>query len=191
MILLGLFSLWELFSLTVLALAIIIAVINEADFIAGFLFVLTLVLCQWVFNIDIWWWVQNNPFKLLMFSVAYLLVGVIWSLFKWFRFVKSELEKCEQCKIQFLTSRNYPPTASIPSELSERWERVLEINGWPPKPSAHKVESARFIVTWPISVFWAIMRDFFVWVAEKAYSSVEALYQKISDRMFSSITKNK
>ncbi len=102
MIFLAAFVWWELLIMALCAIGFFTAVVKEADELAGVIFVVTLALCQWFFKIDVWSWVKIHYVDLLLFSIGYFLVGAIWSVFKWFRYVKEELKKYRELKERFL-----------------------------------------------------------------------------------------
>jgi hypothetical protein len=190
MIFLAAFVWWELVIMALCAIGFFTAVVKEADELAGVIFVATLALCQWLFKIDVWSWVKLHYVDLLLFSIGYFFVGAGWSVFKWFRYVKEELKKYRELKERFLNAKKVTGTGTvIPKELLKDWEMELNAKDWPPSPSKHKDKLVRWIMVWPVSLVWALVEDFFVWLGDKLYSLIGKLYKGISDRLFAEMRK--
>lgn len=184
------FAWWQILILAVCVLGFCVAVIQEADGMAVFIFVVVGALLYGVFKIDIWSWFLLNYLSLLLYMVYYFLAGMGWSVFKWFRFVKKELKEYQATKVQFLKKYKVEGTGTVvPNEFLEKWKQEISYKHWPPSPGEHKADIVRWIIVWPVSVVWALLEDFFVWVGEKLYAMVSKIYKGISDRLFSDFRK--
>jgi len=161
---------WELLLLVGLGATFFAAVVNEADGFAALPFCLGLAYCQW--KLDLWGWVLANYRLFLVYVIFYFIAGAVWSLFKWYRFVKAELERCKGIKNK---SDKYD------------WAFQLTLNNWPPCPDQNKSKIVRWIVAWPVNLVWAILEDFFVWVGRKIYSFIGDIYRKIANKLFAEV----
>jgi len=179
MLILG-FIWWEILLLTVLGIVFFASIVKEIDGLAIGDFILTIVVCQFWLKIDIWSWVMANYLLMLAYLVGYFIAGSLWSIFKWYRFVKSELRECKQL---FNQNKSYK------SSTIEAW---LEDNNhrWPPDPKNETDKIVRWIMAWPVSVMWAILEDLFVWIGNKIYNFTGEIYRSISNRIFAELKKD-
>ena len=179
MLILG-FIWWEILLLTVLGIAFFVSVVKEIDGLAIGDFILTIIVCQFLLKIDIWSWFLANYLLMLIYLVGYFIAGSIWSIFKWYRFVKSELIKYRELKQSF-NNRTFD---------IEKWKEKIEYNCWPPDPKNNKDKIVRWIMAWPVSVTWAILEDLFVWIGNKLYNIIGEIYRSISNRLFAEMKKD-
>lgn len=133
------------------------------SFIAGF------ALFQFATSLNPFGWLKDNALVFTVYFLIYLVVGFGWSIFKWFRFIRM------QYKEYLFEKKNHLGIHGYDSHYFEKF---------PPKASKHKARIVRWIIAWPISVFWAVMRDLVVWCGEKIYDLAGRIYQKISDLAF-------
>lgn len=186
---LALLAWWEIVLLVVFVVGLFIAVVSEADGAAGVLFVLFLVACKWCLKLDMWSWIALNYLTLFSYLAVYFLAGVSWSIFKWYRLVKQEYKEYQALKNQFNSDKKRLLAAGARNHPYDEWQRELQHKKWPPAPSDYKDKLIRWIATWPIGVLWALVEDFFVWLAGKLYIYVGKVYQSISDRIFEDFRK--
>jgi hypothetical protein len=102
-------------------------------------------------------------------------VGFCWSIFKWFRFVRWAYKK-------YLQDKKYH---TEPDSILKYFE------DYPPNVNKNKARIIRWIIAWPISVFWAVTKDLVVWIAEKLYNLAGRFYKKIADIIFAELIKER
>lgn len=88
--------------------------------------------------------------------LVYVVVGVLWSVFRWFRYVKDLTNKYKK-----------NPSESALSTL----KYALDV-------SDNKSRITAWIAYWPWSLLWNIIGDLCVTV----YEQIEGVYQKITDK---------
>ena len=97
-------------------------------------------------------------------ALVYVLAGVVWSLFRWFRYVKS-------------TADEYRATNG--SNLKDYQLRELKGSL---SATRNKGRITGWIAYWPWSLVWNITGDTFKMI----YENLQGVYQKISDRAIGS-----
>lgn len=97
---------------------------------------------------------------LLLGICSYIAIGVLWSIFRWFRFVKITAE----------SYRNKYGNTLLFSQLSSLKDDILVKN--------NKDRIIAWIVFWVWSLFWNITGDVFTTIFE----TLHGLYQNISNK---------
>jgi hypothetical protein len=92
--------------------------------------------------------------------VVYAAAGMVWSIYRWYRFVK---EKAEDFRKRYGTSLTDSQRRDLKSEISVSSNKAL-ITGW--------------IAYWPWSLVWNITGDFF----KTIYEQLQGVYQRIVDK---------
>ena len=90
----------------------------------------------------------------------YAIVGIIWSAFRWFKYVKSHAE--EYRKIYGNT---------LKEDRMRELKRMVDVTD-------NKSKIVGWVAWWPWSMFWNLLGDFFTFV----YEQVQGIYQKIADK---------
>lgn len=117
-----------------------------------------------------WWgWVVG--------VLGYALIGIIWSLFKWTRYVsKAHTQFVEKKKTWMADQRNI--------NIKGSWEQNVKDNDLIPNANNQKSKIAFWISYWPISIFWAILQDLLREIGEWIYERINSLYHKITRSYF-------
>ncbi len=126
------------------------------------------LLTHFGFHIDLFNYVKENWFNVLLYSVVYVAAGLVWSFPKWFFFLRNMRDKYLELKKQN-KSESY-----ILSDLG-----VI-----PPLASQHKTKIIGWISYWPISIVWTLLDDFITKIFTEIFNLFSGLYQKMSDSVF-------
>ena len=113
---------------------------------------------------DIFSYINEHPWKSLLFLLEYFLVGVIWSFAKWYFFLLNRKEKIEK---QIEAKQSY--FDSIPSAKD------------------YKGRIISWMTYWPMSIVWTFLNDPFKRIFKYIYSIFEKWYESMSNRMFADI----
>jgi hypothetical protein len=112
----------------------------------------------------------TNPWTVLGFFALYVVLGIVWSFFKWYFYlstIKEEVkEKKENC-IKFYRQE-------IDISLSVNKNRVIV-----------------WMSYWPFSIIWTLINDPIKKLYRYILHKISGLYQKISDRMFKEFNNTK
>lgn len=114
--------------------------------------------------------------KVVFISIAYFVVGLMWSIYKWIVFVKFKNE-------YYLNEKD--------NILQKHWEDVIKqeniVNlGKRCKPLAteHKETITAWIIWWPFSVLRYLFRDFFVDIANWIFKLTSKIFDSITESVF-------
>ncbi len=94
---------------------------------------------------------------LLLFALCYLVIGIAWSAFKWYRYVKKQVRLAKSRK-------------SFTEAMHENLKDTLSL-------SNNKSRITAWLAYWPFSLIWSLTGDFWNMIFE----NVKALYQRILD----------
>lgn len=147
-------TLWFWVLLAVLSIIFIAAIENEKYFVP------TLITIGFAGA----YWKAFSALSLDWRAVAigvgiYALMGILWSVFRWFKFVKSAAGEYRKKADGILTQ----------SQLSDLRREIGVSN--------NKSRITAWVAYWPWSLIWNITGDFFTMI----YENLEGLYQKIAD----------
>lgn len=92
--------------------------------------------------------------------LVYAVVGVLWSIFRWVRFIKNISDKYR---------RDYGGTLSD----NKFQDLKREVN-----PTKHKGRITGWIAYWPWSMLWNVTGDFFKMI----YEGLQGVYSNLSDK---------
>lgn len=97
---LGTFSFWLL---TVCAVAFLFYCVEElASVKAFFTILITLALMTFLGGLPLWGWIANHPLLSLLYLAGYVVVGVVWSGFKWDRFSAELGRRYKEAREEFM-----------------------------------------------------------------------------------------
>jgi hypothetical protein len=97
--------------------------------------------------------ILSNWQSILLFSFLYLLIGSVWSIYRWFRYCKNFVQ-------------------DNPGKKKDYYRSYLDA-------SDHKKQITGWIVYWPWSALWHIVGDLVTSLFEALYK----VYVKISDKI--------
>lgn len=124
------------------------------------------------FFINVLIWAKNNPFDTILYFIGYFMMGLIWSIARWYYYVSDRLE---QQKYEF--DNRYSKT--------EKDKFVPSL----PSYSENKDLIALWISYWPFSILWNSTYKFFRRISIWIRNRFEKVYNSISDSLFKSYTK--
>lgn len=154
------------------------------------------LLLQFGFKVDVGSFVLGHPIPLIVFAVFYFFLGSGWSFWRWYLFVKDQLEPYIQMKTDWLIKNGETTFTSIPDHLKEEWVKYIE-DDWKRKEMCqtplvrdHKSKIMRWIGYWPISaVTWAF-NDMIRRFVKIIYNYIHDWLQSIANRVFATIKKD-
>jgi len=95
----GTFWFWALIVLSVIIVIRLAETFEDWDdepseYWAGFVILLTLILLaifgNWEFFRSILIWIQYNPFVFVGYLILYVIIGIAWSFFKWYGYLRKK-----------------------------------------------------------------------------------------------------
>ncbi len=119
--------------------------------------------------------VKVNYLTIVLYSVYYVGVGVLWSFPKWYFYLRSVKTIITESRDSYKNERDW---------LSYNEQRF---GGIPPRVGRHKAKIISWIAYWPFSILWTLLDDLLTKIVTEIYNSLSGLYQKISNKMFEGI----
>jgi hypothetical protein len=141
--------------------------------------------------------IKANPLHTALLVLSYFVIGICWSLFKWYLFLHKETNKYEDAKAEFLQHEN---ATALTGELAARlFDKLTEHNKYQSEDSKDKINAAaplfrnhkgtltRWATYWPFSMVGFALND----VVRKSWKYIVELfqnvYQRISNHMFRNV----
>ena len=128
-------------------------------------------------------WAFENMQTLLVYAVLYVVVGALWSIFKWWVFVGDKAREYRARREELRAEYDgYTRTGSNPKTF-EQWVRA---RAHPTMPSA-KSEARRiqfWIAWWPFSMLNTAIGDFLFRFFRAVYDYLSGIYNAITKRRF-------
>lgn len=108
-----------------------------------------------------------NIITILLIAIAYLSTGVVWSFFKWIKYVK-------ECKSERFDGRKFS---------AEREAEVLKDLKYDLKFSRHIERIVTWVSFWPISIIDYALTDFICNMFNKFTNLFKSVYDKITQKI--------
>lgn len=159
---------WLLFLIAIVCLFISVA--TESSW-WGLLIIICFLSSLWVFgykgNVQgIWGWITENPLRLIIYFLFYILLGIAYSFVKWYLFLSDRKEEM----------------------LRRRKEYDNIIFYGIPQIQDYKGKLFGWIFYWSLGVIWDMIDRPFRRLFKFIYERISGSYQRISDKMFANIT---
>ena len=124
------------------------------------------------FFIDLLSWVKHNPVDVFMYVIGYFLLGVFWSIARWYFYVSDDLEK-----------QKYNFDNLCGKTENDKFAPTL------PSYSKNKDLIALWISYWPFSIIWNLTYKFFRRITILIRNKFEKVYTSISESLLNSYKK--
>lgn len=184
---------WILVS--VMAIVLFIVVANEKPGWATVSVVATLALLAWLGNFNLWTVITHQPWWALVFFAAYVVLGVDWSFWKWWFFVTDKKEKFVELRAEYEKMAKDGPKAETGGFRSTHDYFINRLNDLrcgmelnkKPRARDNKARILTWTIYWPWSFVWTIIDDPLKKFFKYIYKKLQAVYQKISDRIYAGV----
>ncbi|MES3004746.1 MAG: hypothetical protein V4690_01380 [Patescibacteria group bacterium] len=145
-------------------------------------------------------WIIQNPLQASFYFLSYFVIGAVWAVGKWWRFVTRIFERYDDIRREFLKLRGVEGN-KVPDAFKKEWldhirretdygrEVKLKIgnNGVVhPSPNEHKSEIYLWILFWPWSVVGYFLDEPLKKLVRWIYRRISTLLEKISLNVFKS-----
>ena len=137
---------------------------------------------------DVEWmqWIADHPLHFLGGLVGYVVVGVLWGVFKWFLYIKEFVYAYQQQRQQWLTRKgvkNAKLDTVVPENLRKEWNedhRYRRSDTDPPHARQNKERIITWMGFWPWSMLWSLVRDPFQFI----YRAIAVRLEKMSEKIY-------
>lgn len=139
----------------------------------------------------------QGPFT-VVYVLAYLGVGVVWSFVKWFSYLRAFRDQFREQKEAYLTSKNLPVTGNVPeASMQDFKDYVRQHTSWTystrneglsslerPRAAKNKRRITAWMAYWPCSAIGTLLNDPVRRLFNFLFNQFKALYQKLADHVF-------
>jgi len=115
-----------------------------------------LVLLWWLADVPVWTWIRDNPGQLAMYCLYYVIIGIAWSVGKYFFELRKIRKYLKEKKEYWATNK-------------EKYDGVQNFKQYLEKVSSSTYNKSDFegsskklvfwASLWPPSMFWTILND--------------------------------
>lgn len=147
-------------------------------------------------NDAIFAFLASNPLWVLGILIGYLVIGVVFSIYKWFSYVRDCLNKSKEARMHFLHNNGIKDAGldtPVPDGLKDLWSglrKPTELEWYPynyandrtkpPKAFSHKSSIIGWMSYWPFFLVASLIRDPFVFM----YKYCSTLFDRISSSVY-------
>ncbi len=187
---LGTIGFWILVG--IVSLLLIAAVEYEKPGWATFSLIVAFTLLWLLGDVNIVALALSNPLLAVGVVAGYFVIGALWSVGKWWFFVRKCREKYDDFRKEFLVRKNFSVSGPIPDSLKKDWTEYCS-SGYgriysclKPEVGKNKARILTWMVYWPWSMFWTLLNDPVKYMFKWIYQQLRAVYQRIADSAFKS-----
>jgi hypothetical protein len=181
----GILCLWYVFIPIVVIIALVIGYLveDQEEHVIGTVvwFMILVVLFYATKYLDIFHIIKNNFPKFLLFLVAYIVIGIVWSFIK-LRITANRFSKeWEETKKSF----------SEKGTNKEDWLNCqsIDLDKFDFSEQEHKIFS--WAMFWPFSILWFFLKDFLREVWEYLYKYLKNAYRRVYESAIQNIIADK
>jgi hypothetical protein len=170
---------------------------------ATILLIIGVTLAQWLHVVNLLTFASTHALATVMYVLAYVAVGIVWSFIKWFSFLMSARDRYREWKIKFLTKEGFNPDGQIPEEKRGAFKQFIYnqhaynyqdpiadlYDGKRPRAANNKARIVSWMSLWPCSVIGTLLNDPVRRVFNFLFFHFKELYQKLADRVFRNDTE--
>lgn len=171
-LLVGGFIFWLYLAVVIVLLCV--SVVKECAFCGALLIVFALGVLTKVFGADVPAYLPHDLLGWAMLVGAYLPIGVLWSLFKFYVTYKERIRELGAGKSTFK-----------PGVVDPTWNDYVDREA--PKASEMKAAIISWIAYWPISILIYVLADLLSDLLQSIYEYFSGVYERMGARIRDSI----
>lgn len=146
-------------------------------------------------NFNVLNWLRDNPIQNTLIGFAsYFLIGAVWSVAKWWFFVRRQREEYDELKRGFLKHRGVEGNI-IPDHHKSTWrETIAHARGFrfaptfPPRARHFKGKITAWMTYWPWSMIVTVIDDPIRKLFNAIFNAIQGVFQGISDKAFKNVS---
>lgn len=152
---------------------------EEEGFWATVVVIATLLILQFLGDVKVFNFVWHHPIYTVLFVLAYVFAGTVWSFAKWTLHNLKEKERRDDYGGFQLPKRGDDWT-------DERYEAEIKnaLDRIKPKPREHKAEIVRWMMFWPWSIIWTLLDDIVYRAFRYIFELFQHVYEHITDWVY-------
>jgi len=147
-------------------------------------------------TLDIFHEILEKPYLVLVFFLGYLAAGTVWSIVKWWIFVRRQANKYRAAEREFKELNKLDQDKPIPQDIREKMKIPSNFRGNShgllqlskrPRPNENKRKILTWMMYWPWSAIWTILDEPVKKAFKEIFNQIRGLYEKISSSAFKDI----
>lgn len=161
---------------TVVLFGIIVATTeNELGWVSFIVLAIGVTVMELAGASALWPWVVENPLRLVVYLVGYLIAGGLWSLFKWWLFVRRRMPEVKEAFQRW--SRDH---ASAPMDefIASSYHNPVSLSD-----NTNQERIMRWMIWWVPSLFWTLLSDLLISIWNRVYDLMAGGYRAIMRRI--------
>jgi len=173
-------TLWFWVAIAIFTIAMLALIEYEKPFSAFLVIAVTLSMFEFGAGYDLFAWVVSNPLLTVEFIVGYIVLGIMWSIAKWFFFVLNARDRYSAKRQQWLKDLKL-------GETLEQYiirARPSAYDQFPPSPVANRDRIILWMAYWPFSALWTLINDPLKRIWRFTFNRITAFLTWISNRAF-------
>lgn len=156
-------------------------------------------------NINFSYWYEH-PYEVLAYVAGYFMVGSAWSVFRWWRFGASIVNRIEDIRFAFYSERGITTDTRVSMLTKPQQDGLLEklyyakdlrhyvnnsngIRILTPEPQTHKSRITGWILYWPFSVLGYALDEPIKNLIQWIYRRLRGTFTWISQRQFATLNE--
>lgn len=177
---------------------VLIRVIEEDDALPGFIVLAVTAVIFMVFGnfmLGVVNYIYHNPLILLGGVAIYLLAGLLYSVYRWWRYLIKKRKEFDQNKVEWIRRekqrRDHAKEQYNPEDILAAWKKNVADNSllqqYIPRLSRNKERITCWMTFWPWSLFWYMFRKLFIEIWNNIYKLFQGMFRRIRNSVFKDI----
>jgi hypothetical protein len=143
-------------------------------------------------NFNVFSLALSHPLHVAYIVGAYFVAGALWSVAKWYFFVRERRRKYNDVRAKFLEAKGLPTDGPIPDEHKEAFSKNYDLKEYRNRP---RIRDNKAIVTgwlafWPVSAAWTLLNDPIRRIFEWIYETLHGVYEGISAYVYRGVEED-
>ncbi|KKM93267.1 hypothetical protein LCGC14_1210040 [marine sediment metagenome] len=183
---------WFFALVGLVCLALLVAVETESPFWAASALIGFGLALHFLGDLNVFSWLIKNPLRTALCVGGYFVTGALWSVGKWWFFVRNKRDKYNERRRDFISANDLEFSAAIPPEHQKDFKRHMKFDsyGGMPDARAHKSRILTWMTYWPWSMVWTLINDPIKKLFRMIYRRLQRVYDKISESVWSGVEED-
>lgn len=136
-------------------------------------------------DFNLWHAVRSNPVEAGIAGASYFLLGAVWSVGKWWFYVKDLYSQYQEARAKFMQDHGKNANELMGDTLKDMWKKSYSsMHLSKPKIREHKGRIMVWMTYWPWSMVWTVVNDPVKKIFAAIFKELQGLYQKIADSVY-------
>lgn len=143
-------------------------------------FAATIGLLIWLSEVNAFSWLVANGKTVVYWGAAYLGVGVVWGVAKWFFYLMRVRDKL----VEYRAQNDITGAMTLEQQTAFRRANYISSPSIPPEVKDSKGRVIFWMIYWPFSAPWTLINEPVARFFNFVYNRIAGMLQGMSDRLF-------